>query len=752
MKIKPTRNNPQHLFALLIVVYSLMAGFYAVSTPLYEVNDELWHAPMVHYLANNGLALPPQDPHITSDWMQQGSQPPLYYLISAILTAGINTDDLEAVRRPNPHPDLGLVTPDNNKNVVIHHWERETFPWHGSALATYISRFFSVGLSILTVIVTYYTARTIFPDHPALALGAAGVNAFLPMFLYISGAVNNDNLSNLAGNLIILLLLLTLKNWRHIDNRYYVALGVVTGAGILSKLSIGFAIPLVALTLFIISVRQKHWRPFIIGGIISGGLTILIAGWWYWRNYQLYGDPTGLNRFLEIVGVRSVPADLTQLWSERDSFLRSFWGLFGWMGLPFDEWIYVALNLFGGIGLLSSIIFSIRQAITKRWNSDQWLSVSLTVLWILVTFISYLQWTSVTPASQGRLIFVALSSILLWMVWGYLWFVPRRYQGWIVSLMIGAFFCLALYAQIGVIQPTYAPPEPAIVDHNQYQTTFTTPDRTDTIAVYQANILTPQVQPTDYVLLEVVMQNETPIQRDWSLYIHLQSPDGVIVAQRNIYPNTRTGAFMLTELPPNFAWENFIAVHLPPSAYTPQTLDVVLGFYDRQTGERLLTVDGDDYGLIGQVDLLPIPNPHDLPNALNVQFENGITLVGYRLSTLAPRPEETVELTLYWQTQKPIEQDWVVFANIIEPHTLTKYADSNAMPANWTRPTSAWEIGEIIVDTHPLTIYPDAVSGIYEIEVGMYIQQADGTFDNLTVRNTNNKFMYLSRVRIQPTD
>ena len=31
---------------------------------------------------------------------------------------------------------------------------------------------------------------------------------------------------------------------------------------------------------------------------------MLIAGWWYARNVNLYGDPTGTNRMIEIAGAR----------------------------------------------------------------------------------------------------------------------------------------------------------------------------------------------------------------------------------------------------------------------------------------------------------------------------------------------------------------------------------------------------------------------------------------------------------------
>jgi 4-amino-4-deoxy-L-arabinose transferase-like glycosyltransferase len=737
---------------LLLVVYLFTVFYYAVSTPLYEVSDELWHYPTVRYLAQNDLALPPQETSIITDWRQQGSQPPLYHILAAILTAGIDTSDYEQVRRINPHADIGIVTPDKNHNAIIHNWEREQFPWQGTALATYVARFFSATLSIFTVIVSYYTAKTIFPNQPALAIGTAGVNAFLPMFLFISGGVNNDNLSNLMGNLLILLLLLSLKNWRTINTQYYVAIGIVTGAGILSKLSIGFAIPVVVVALLIIALRRKDWRPFIIGGAISGGLTILIAGWWYWRNYQLYGDPTGLNRFLDIVGRRSVPADLYQLWLEAESFLHAFWGLFGGMSVPFPAPIYIVLNLFGAFGLLSAVVYLIRQIVLKKWDKDQWLLVFITLLWIIVNFVSYLQWTSITWASQGRLIFVALSSILMWMIWGYLWFIPQRFHKPIVGGIVGGFFCLAIYAQFGVIRPNYAPAQPISVEDSQYQTTFTAQNN-DAVNIYQSSMINASVFPSEYVLMEVDMQVDTPPTLNWSIFIHLKTQDGVIIAQRDIYPNPKQGqAFYISEVETGFAWSNFFAIYVPTTVYTPLTLDVVMGIYHLDTGERMLTPEGEDHLLIGQVELLPRENALNIPNYIDVNFKNGIKLLGYELNSLAPRPNDTVTLTLYWQTQKPIEQDWVVFANIIEPHTLTKFADSNAMPVDWTRPTTSWEVGEIIVDTHQLTVYPDALPGIYEIEVGMFVQKPDGSFENLTVRNTNNKLVHLSRVRILPAE
>src|SRR5262245_52615849 len=108
----------RRLLYLILLAYVLLATLYSIVTPLFEVSDELWHYPMVKYLADNGLQLPPQDPANPGPWRQEGSQPPLYYMLSAILTAGVDTSDMDLVRRINPHADIGVVRPDGNANMI----------------------------------------------------------------------------------------------------------------------------------------------------------------------------------------------------------------------------------------------------------------------------------------------------------------------------------------------------------------------------------------------------------------------------------------------------------------------------------------------------------------------------------------------------------------------------------------------------------------------------------------------------------
>ena len=70
---------------VLLAVFVLLGGLYAIVTPLFEVSDELWHYPMVKTLAD-GQGLPVQNPANPGPWRQEGSQPPLYYTLMAAAT------------------------------------------------------------------------------------------------------------------------------------------------------------------------------------------------------------------------------------------------------------------------------------------------------------------------------------------------------------------------------------------------------------------------------------------------------------------------------------------------------------------------------------------------------------------------------------------------------------------------------------------------------------------------------------------
>jgi hypothetical protein len=415
-------------------------------------------------------------------------------------------------------------------------------------------------------------------------------------------------------------------------------------------------------------------------------------------------------------------------------------------------------NVIGGVGLLGGGAFIIYALVKRQWSLERWLPALVTILWSIITFISYLRWATETTASQGRLIFGALSSIFLWIALGLTWWLPQRIRPLLMGGVVVYFAIVAILVPAAVIAPVYntSTPQPPPLTSDESESSiasFQEPDSGGMVDLMNASVVTETTQPDDYATLNLVWRVASPLSRDWSIFVHLVTPDDVIVGQRDIYPGN--GRLAVSDLVIDATWQDNIAVYVPPAAYAPTNLSVEIGWYDLPTGERMTLHDGSETYIIGTVELRPRESERDVPNPNSINFDNQIELVGYSLSDLSPAAGENVELTLYWRGLHDIEQDYVVFAHIIDPLTSSIYAGSDAQPANWTEPTSTWQQGEIIEDTHPLTVRADTPPGIYELEIGLYLQTPDG-FSRLRIVTPDggmaNDYVYLTRVRVLPRE
>lgn len=743
MHNEPGTLSRQRLWlAFILIGYLALAITYSLVTPLFEASDELWHYPMVKYVADHHFGLPVQQaglPDAVAPWRQEGGQPPLYYVMGAALTLWIDTDDMPDIRRINPHANIGEVVPDGNANMVIHNTARESWPWSGTVLAMRLVRFLSVALGAGTVLLTHALGRALFPQQPLIALLAAAFTAFNPMFIFISAVINNDNLSTLLATALLLFVVRLLKRaddppgWR-----FYALLGVTAGAGMLAKFQIGFMLPIIALVLLFVTLRQRDWRPLVVGGAIAGGLTVLIAGWWYWRNFDLYGDATGINVFLDIVGRRAVPADLHQLWSERETFMMAFWGLFGGVNVPLPDGFYTAFNLVAAAAIAGLVIGIGREGALRLHvlacpptpTKRLYMARALSALWAIIIFISLITWTRQTWASQGRLWFSALAALNIGMAaglvqWAALLRTRRAPMQTVVSVLaVSVFVVAAAAAPASAIRPAYtldhdAAWDEAALESGPYKAAcFREPDADSEALCIAYRELSGTLQPGGYLKLAPTLTTKAPLARDWSVFVHLVSAEGIIEAQRDVYPGG--GLLATSDLDAGDTWNNLIAVHIPPGTYTPQTLAVYLGFYDLRTFDRLVPLTSaptdDDRLWIGQITLDTPPG--DVPNPVDINFADKLTLRGFTISDRVLRPGDETTITLYWQARESLD-DYVISAQVIDPDParLTKAAQRDAPP---DPPTSTWARGEVIADARTVTIYPDAPPGRYRLMVRVY--------------------------------
>ncbi len=763
-----SRCTERGIITAIVAIFTLLGMIYSVVTPVFEASDEKWHYPMVKTIADN-WSLPVQKPGVDTPWRQEGSQAPLYYVISAVAIFWIDTSDMEAARHINPHVDSG-ATPDGNVNLVVHDPALERFPWRGTVLAVHIIRFLSVLMGAAAVTLTYLIAREVLPDRPALALGAAAIHAFTPMVVFISASVNNDNLAVLLSSLGLWMLVKianrsTERSRRSrkskIANplREYLPLGIVLGLAALTKSQTLALAPLTALVVSVRAVRRRSWREFVVGGLATALPLLLIAGWWYLRNLRLYGDLTGVEMFTQILGQRDVPADLDQLWRERFSFMAGYWGNFGGINVPMAAWTYPVLNTVVPIAALGLVVATLKYQITNRKSQDSHLIFGicnlpfiLCLLWALLVFIPWLLWARITWSSQGRLVFYAISVWSLLLAMGLAGWFPRRWGRWLVAAFALFLLGLAAAAPFAWIAPAYAPPEP-LTDAQ----VAAIPNRLDVafggaVRLLGYDLETESVEPGGQVAVTLYWEALAPTERPYSVFVHLLNKKDLPVAQRDTYPGL--GLLSTTRLEPGSAWADRYVIRVPETAYAPDVAQVAVGLYNYANGTRLPASNGaassGDHVRFGEIRVKALPG--DVPNPISVNFGDRMALVGYDLDRRVAKPGEDITLTLYWRGLQKMERNYTISAQLVSEE-LVKAAEDSRWPLGKDAPTMLWKVGHLLEDPKTLTVYGDAPPGIYDVRVTVFKKQ-DGEFIHLPVLSDRGEmlsnYIVLTKVRVEP--
>jgi len=627
-----------------------------------------------------------------------------------------------------------------------------------------------------TVWLTYRIALELFPDRPWLALGAAAVNAFTPMFIFISGAVNNDNLTMALCSLGLLLIVKRVREYEGLGIRdqkaterelpfsqdffyrlgRWLPLGIVLGLGALTKTSVLALLPITGLAVIVVAWRKGSWREFWAGAVATALPVLLIAGWWYLRNVQLYGDVTGISAFIDVLGKRAAPASLLQLWGERWGFMLSYWGLFGGVNVSFTDWVYHLLNGLAVLAVIGVIVYFV--TMTWQWfRADpihSWrdfrfelrdyvqgrAALFLVGLFGLIVVALLTQWARVTWSSQGRLVFSAISTWSIYFVLGLATIATKRFAKPFIALVGVFMFAISALAPFTTIAPAYAQPAPIDAFMPQFWMNSTFGDQIELIG---ADVESSKTQPGGQSELTLYWQALKPIDKDYSTFVHLLDANDIVVAQRDMYPGQ--GLWPTSQMRPGDIIASRYVLNIPATAYAPDQLKWEVGVYDFATQQRLPVAKVGDSVRFGSVEL--VAPSGDVPNPIQINFETQIELIGYALDRRAVTPNESIFLTLSWRAKSKMAADYTVFTHVLQPpETIWAQQDKQLQPLS-----SSWTIGQVVSDTYELKIKPDAPPGVYDIEVGVYDPLKN--FERLRVvtddgRITEN-YVLLGKVRVK---
>jgi len=113
----------------------------------------------------------------------------------------------------------------------------------------------------------------------------------------------------------------------------------------------------------------------------------------------------------------------------------------------------------------------------------------------------------------------------------------------------------------------------------------------------------------------------------------------------------------------------------------------------------------------------PERQPLSFQHSINVHFGDSIRLLGYDLVLDVQRSE--LHVTLYWEALGTLDIAYTVFTHLVDSAGVIR-AQHDAQPQGGDFPTTEWLPGDVIRDTHVLTLADDMPPGEYRLLVGLY--------------------------------
>jgi hypothetical protein len=714
------------LIALLILFLLLATVYNAVSTP-FEAPDEIGHFYYIVYLLQNRRlpVVPAEEP--SPNYEHEGVQPPFYYLSAALFVRALSAPlqlDLEDADAPldiNPHSVCGRPGAWHNVAYLAHDPHKERFPYEGRVRVLHAVRLWSSLLAAATVAGVFAAARLIFPERPVVAWLAAGVTAFTPEFLFTAGAASNDNMVTTLTTWGVYLTLRTLKEgllWRRT-----LCLGLLAGLSALSKLSGALLLPLVLLVIPLAAMHRRHgpphrtnlWRrlPQIIGHwslVLS--LFVAIAGWWFFRNWTLYGDPTGASQMLTLLPLRD-EMSVGVLIRELGGLFRSWWGVFGCTLPPAGFYVfYLALVLGGSAGLIAD----------RRHLRRAWVQMGVLLVWLILMFAAYVRWNWVIHAPKGRLLYPAMLSVACFLGHGWAYWTAR--WRWLTLALLVPLVLGAGIIPFAVMAPPVSPP-PTYPTASDIHPEHPLDGRFDSdIALLGYDLDGASFEPGEWLDLTLYWQVLARPADHYTLAIQLVSAaPGETDTLVNF--NTWTGGGNY----PTGVWHSgdIIAdryrLRLPNEVSRAQGWSLQVVLFDLSDGTRLpFTLGGHPIGdtavlstlRVGASDpIVTIPPQADRLDS-PFYFDESIALDGVGMIDQG----KTLKLTLWWRSVALLADNVIVFVHLYDGEGRM-VATADGPPLSGGFATSLWQPGDRVRDERTIALLEGWVTPLH-LGIGWY--------------------------------
>jgi 4-amino-4-deoxy-L-arabinose transferase-like glycosyltransferase len=222
-------------------------------------------------------------------------------------------------------------------------------------------RLASALLAALTVAFVYATVRELAPGRPWAAAVAALLAAFQPVFGFIEGSVNADVGVNLAGAVLIYLLIRALRRGLTVPLAAAIPAAFILGA--LAKATMLAFVPVLAFALVALLWRRRwrvrDWLAMAVSGGALAAIWAVLAPTWHHTFIPVPGGGGGVAGQAPSYG-----AKLSYIWQiflpplpfmhhdfapgvhpVWDIYVKRAWGGFGWLDVSYPHPVFVAIAI-----------------------------------------------------------------------------------------------------------------------------------------------------------------------------------------------------------------------------------------------------------------------------------------------------------------------------------------------------------------------------------------------------------------------
>jgi hypothetical protein len=347
-----------------------------------------------------------------------------------------------------------------------------------------LMRIASALIGALTVLFTYLLARELAPRRQWVAVLAALLVAYEPMYGFVSGIVNNDVGVNATATALELLLIRLLRRgitipWGALTGAVLILLPAVKGTGL--------SLYPVAALVFVAGLWRYHrrsdlagWAALALAAPVVGELSTHVLSPAFAASSSTPGggapSAIGTNANAASEALHHIPDYLSYLWQmflPRLGFMTAHfppsthpgfvifiergWGAFGWYDVLFPPWVYSAIFV---VSLLVLVLAP--WAVRREWR---WLSAhrpeALAVILMPIAVIAGFAAAYYTPGARpaiaefGRYAFPAIGPIALLVV-GALHAFGRRLMLYAGVALLVAVIALSYASQLLTLTGFYA--------------------------------------------------------------------------------------------------------------------------------------------------------------------------------------------------------------------------------------------------------------------------------------------------------